>query len=335
MKKQILIYLCLVLFSCKKSYKEIAQTKFLMDTICEIKIYCNDENYGNNVIEKVFKKIEEIDKQFGYTFESEIEKINLAAGNKKVKVSSTTFELINKSIEVSKLTNGAFDITTGILSMLWGFENFSKKTNFTLPKEDEIKKSLELVGYEKILLDKNTIFLKKPKMRINLGGIAKGYALKVAKDILEENKINKFLINFGGDIYVKNTQDNKPWRVAVQHPRDKQRYICVLSLFSTAVATSGDYERYFFYNGKRYHHIFNPKTGYPTDNGIISVTIIYDDPILADALSTAMFVLGEKDAISLANKLNVEYIIVKEENNKIKFLTSQKIKKFISEKYFY
>lgn len=338
MKKQILIIFCFIfsLSSCRSSKKEIVQTKFLMDTICEIKIYCDDENYGQEIVDKVFKKIEEVDKQFGYTSESEITKINLAAGKNKVKVSSSTFELISKSIGVSELTNGAFDITTGVLSELWGFENFSKKTSFVVPKEEEIKKALSLVGYDKILLDKNNqvVFLKKPMMKINLGGIAKGYALKVAKEMLEEYNIKKFLLNFGGDIYVRNNLDKKPWRVAVQHPRDRQKYICVLDLFNTSIATSGDYERYFFYEGKRYHHIFDPHAGYPANNGIISVSVVIDDPITADALSTAMFVLGEKEAISLAEKLNAEYIIVKEENNKIKVITSQRIKKYISEKYF-
>jgi len=336
MKNKICLIVLLFFFGCSSKFVEVEQTRFLMDTICQIKIYCESKEYGEKVLDDVFSEIEKIDKQFGFTQESEIMKINLYAGKKKVKVSSETIVLIDKSIKLSELTHGAFDITTGVLSNLWGFENFSKKTSFVVPKEDEIKKSLNLVGYDKIVLDKNnnTVFLKKSDMKINLGGIAKGYALKVAKDMIESYKIKKFLLNFGGDVYVKNTLDKKPWRIAVQHPRDNQKFLCVLELFNGCVATSGDYERCFFYNGKRYHHIFDPKTGYPANNGIISVTIVFDDPVVSDALATAMFVLGEEKFQIITDKFGVEYLIAKEEKNKIKVLTSKNIKKYINERYF-
>lgn len=334
MKKYVYFCFLLVLFfGCNKkqtqTFKEYSQTKFLMDTICEIKIVTEDGSIVDKIFNDVFDKVAYIDKKFGYTDESEVMKVNKYAGTKPVKVSNEMLELIDDSIVVSKITDGSFDITTGILSYIWGFENFSKKTNFVVPEKEKIEYALNLVGYEKILLDKKnkTVFLKQKGMRINLGGIAKGYAIKCAKEIIESYGIKKFLINFGGDIYVKNTLDKNFWKIAIQHPRNKTKFLGILKLYTTSVATSGDYERYFFYNGKRYHHIFDPKTGYPADK-TISVSIICDDPVLSDAISTAVFVAGFEKVKEFATKVNFEYIICIEKNGKLKIITSEGVKSY-------
>ncbi len=330
MRKTIFVF-SLFLLSCAKQqvYKEFSDTKFLMDTICEIKVYSETEELAQKVIKEAFEEAEKIDKQFGYTKDSEIYKINNYASYRPVKVSKETLELIGESINASKLTFGAFDITVGVLTQLWGFDEFSKKISFSVPPEEKIRSALKKVGYNNIVLDfrNKTVFLKKKGMRLELGGIAKGYAVFRAAEIIEKCGIKKFLINFGGDIYVKNELDNQPWRIAIQHPRDKSKFLGILELFNTSCFTSGDYERFFKYEGERYHHIIDPKTGYPAKK-VISVTIVYNEPVLADALSTGSFVLGE-EAMETLKKIGAEYILVKEENG-IKILVSDGLKdKFV------
>ncbi len=327
-----LIFIFNFLFYCTKnqSYKEFSDTRFLMDTICGIKVISENEKFAESVIKKAFEEVQRVDTQFGYTQESEIYKINKYAPYTPLKVSKETLELIGESINASKITLGAFDITVGILAKLWGFEGFSKKEMFKVPSEEDIKSALKKVGYDKIVLNfkDKTVFFKKKGMKIDLGGIAKGYAILSAARVLEAAKVKKFLINFGGDIYIRNDLDNTPWKIAVQHPRDKSKFLGVLELFNACCYTSGDYERYFEFEGKRYHHIINPKTGYPADK-VVSVTIIYNEPVLTDALSTGVFVLGE-EAKDILKKLGAEYIMVKEENGELKTIVSDNLKdKFI------
>jgi Membrane-associated lipoprotein involved in thiamine biosynthesis len=332
MKKQVFLFLFLLvfLFSCKKQ-QEYSETRFLMDTICEIKVVSDNEKFARKVLDETFKEVERIGKIFGYSKDSEVEKINSFSGVKPVVVSSEVFNLIKKSIEISENTDGAFDITVGILSDIWGFKKFSQEKNFVVPKKEEIEKALSLVGYKNIKLDekKQSVFLTKRGMEIDLGGIAKGYSIMRTKEILEKNNFRNFLINFGGDIYVKGkNKDGKPWKVAVQHPRNKNEFLTILNLTDISIVTSGDYERYFVVDGARYHHIFDPKTGYPK-NGIVSVTILHSDSTIADALSTGIFVLGEKKVSDVLKKYNFEYIIVKEENGELKTFVSSGLKNFV------
>lgn len=328
MKRKIFLYFIILSFcsNCHRHLKEFSETEFLMDTICEVKIETADSYLAEKALKEVFSKVEEIDKKFGFSKESEIEKINSLAGIMPYKPSKECFELIRESIRISQKTKGAFDITVGVLSELWGFENFSKKEDFNLPNPKKLTSCLSLVGYDKILIDEKekSVFLKKKGMRINLGGIAKGYAIKKAKEILEQYGFEKFLINFGGDIYVKNKTKN-PWRIAIQHPRDRNKFLTILELYTTSCATSGDYERFFMINNKRYHHIFDPKSGYPKE-GIASVTVLCDDPVVADALATGIFVLGEKEGIELAEELRISCIIVSEKHNKLYIHTTKDLK---------
>lgn len=189
MKKQVFLFLFLLvfLFSCKKQ-QEYSETRFLMDTICEIKVVSDNEKFARKVLDETFKEVERIGKIFGYSKDSEVEKINSFSGVKPVVVSSEVFNLIKKSIEISENTDGAFDITVGILSDIWGFKKFSQEKNFVVPKKEEIEKALSLVGYKNIKLDekKQSVFLTKRGMEIDLGGIAKGYSIMRTKEILEK-----------------------------------------------------------------------------------------------------------------------------------------------------
>jgi len=174
---------------------------------------------------------------------------------------------------------------------LWGFTDWQ----FSLPAREKIKSALKLAGSDKIILhdNDNVIQFKLPGMKIDLGGIAKGYAVDCAVTKLKEAGIKNCLINAGGQIYCLGDNLGRPWKVAIKGPRGRN-FLVYLKLRNKAVSTSGDYEQYFIKNNTRFSHIFNPKTGYPADSKIISVTIIADSGLIADALSTAVFVLGKE-----------------------------------------
>jgi thiamine biosynthesis lipoprotein len=270
----------------------------------------------------VFTEIKRIENLLSkYSPESEVSKLN-KLGN--LKVSPETFYIIKKSKEFWQVSDGAFDITVAPLVDLWGFTD----RKYYLPKEEEIKNILNLVGSNKIILKEleNVIKFSVSGMKIDLGAIAKGYAVDCAVKKLKENNIKSCLINAGGQIYALGDKFGLPWKIAVRNPRGKD-VIDYLALKDKAVSTSGDYEQYFMVwesikhfpnhcksqkviaegdflvKGKRrYAHIFNPKTGYPADSGVISVTVIAQDGITCDALSTAIFVLGKEKGQELAQK---------------------------------
>jgi len=245
----------------------------------------------------VFAEIKRIEDLLSkYNPDSEISKLNKSG---KLYVSPETFYIIKKSKEFWQLSDGAFDITVGVLVDLWGFTD--KK--YSLPAEERIKNVLELVGSDKIILhDKdNIVEFKTLGMNLDLGAIAKGYALDCAADKLKKAGINSCLINAGGQVYCLGDKFGKPWKIAIRDPREKD-FAGYLELKDKSVSTSGDYEQYFIRNKHRYSHILNPKTGFSADSGIISVTVIASSGLTADALSTAIFVLGKEKGEALAKK---------------------------------
>jgi len=247
----------------------------------------------------VFAEIQRVENLLSkYKPGSEVARLNSLG---KLTVSRETLEIIKKSYEFWQISDGAFDITIGPLVNLWGFTD--KK--YRLPKKSEINKALKLVGSDKILFNNlnNVVKFKLPGMKIDLGGIAKGYALDCAVKRLKENGIKSCLINLGGQIYCLGDRFGKPWQIAIQGPRKKE-FKEILALRNQGISTSGDYEQYFSINNLRYCHIINPKTGYPADSGIQSVTIVTENNLEADALSTAIFVLGPEKGRKLADKFN-------------------------------
>ena len=227
-----------------------------------------------------------------------------------VKVSPETMEVIKKAQEISELSEGGFDITVGPLTELWRKAREKKIP----PSIEEVKEKLGLVNFKNIETDQEgKVFLKKKGMAIDLGGIAKGYAVDRAFKLLMSFGYKNFIVNAGGDLRVGGLKNNQPWSIGIQNPRESQKILARISVSDTAVATSGDYEKYFIYQGKRYHHIFSPKDGFPTE-GCQSVTIFSKDGMTADALATAVFVLGREKGYSLCQKLEgVDCIIVDKE----------------------
>jgi thiamine biosynthesis lipoprotein len=298
------VFLCLT--GCERRFKE---TEFLMSTIVEITAVGAEEE-SRQAMSLAFEEIRRIDGLMSvYNPDSEISRINEAAGKSAVRVSADTLKVINESLRIARLTDGALDITVAPLMELWGFGNGENR----VPQDDELQDALPLVDYRKVLVDadSSTVSLDLPGMRIDVGGIAKGYAVDSAIRVMKKSGIRDALISAGGDIYAMGARPGKEsWRIGIRHPRDTSDLLGILELKYRAVATSGDYENFFEVGGKRYCHIMDPGTGRPVQ-GIMSVTILADTAAEADALATALFPLGADKGMELIESLEgVDGIIV-------------------------
>jgi FAD:protein FMN transferase len=282
-----------------------------MGTVIEITLIADDEEAANKASLQAFQEIKRIETLMSpWLDSSDVTRINRSAGKERVKVSPETFEVIQKAQEISELSEGGFDITIGPLTELW--REARKKT--IPPSIEEVKEKLGLVNFKNIGIDpEGKVFLKKKDMAIDLGGIAKGYAVDRAFELLKSLGYKNLIVNAGGDLRVGVLKNNQPWSIGIQNPRESQKILARISVSDMAVATSGDYERFFIHEGKRYHHIFNPRDGFPTE-GCQSVTIVTKDCITADGLATAVFVLGSEKGYSLCQKLEgVDCLIVDKE----------------------
>ncbi|MDP3731425.1 MAG: FAD:protein FMN transferase [Candidatus Omnitrophota bacterium] len=294
MKKVLFSAFCLLLvtllFGCqdKTLHKD---TQVMMGTFVEV---ISPDKEAPNIVFTEIRRVENLLSK--YKEDSEIAKLNKLG---KLKVGPETFYVLQKAKDFWQFSEGVLDITVGPLVDLWGFSD--KK--YYLPKDKEIKQALSRVGFDKIIfnIDDNMVEFKIPGMKIDLGAIAKGYAVDCAVRKLKEHQIKSCLINAGGQIYCLGDKFGRPWRIAVRGPRNKG-FWDYLKLKDEAVATSGDYEQYFMNKGKRYAHIVNPKTGYPSNSGIVSVTVIAPDGLTADALTTSIFILGKDKGMELAKK---------------------------------
>ncbi|MCU0652481.1 MAG: FAD:protein FMN transferase, partial [Candidatus Omnitrophica bacterium] len=250
-----------------------------------------------NAPQIVFTEIKRVENLLSkYNPDSEVAKLNRLG---KLSVSPETLAIIKKSYEFWQISDGAFDITVGPLIDLWGFTD----KDYHQPTKSEINKALKLVGSNKIIFNNlnNVVEFRLPGMKIDLGAIAKGYALDCAVKKLKENNIKSCLINLGGQVYCLGDRFGKPWRIAMQETRGKNLRE-ILELKNRGISTSGDYEQYFIIDNLRYCHIINPKTGHPADSGIKSVTVVTENNLEADVLSTAIFVLGKAKGMTLANR---------------------------------
>ena len=231
-----------------------------------------------------------------------------------MKVSPETLKVVKKAKEISELSEGGFDITVGPLTQLW---RMARERGIP-PSAEELKQKLDLVNFKNMMIDQEgKVFLKKRGMAIDLGGIAKGYAVDRAFELLNSLGYKILIVNAGGDLRVGGSKLDQPWSIGIRDPRSSEKIMALVSVSDAAIATSGDYEKYFIYQGKRYHHIFNPKDGLPSD-GCQSVTIVCKEGMMADALATAIFVLGPEKGYSLCQKLEgVDCLIVDKEGKGI------------------
>ena len=314
MKKKklgIIILLLLITTGCVQE-TNLTKTRELMGTIVSITVIDKDTVKASQSIDLAFTEIERINSLMShYNNQTQVGILN----NEGI-VKNPDTELINilrQSEYYSALSNGAFDITVQPLLEL--YTNSFQKTGKP-PSEKEIKTTLSLVNYQDILIEETSISFDKTGMRITLGGIAKGYAVDKAIGVLKANNIDSALINAGGDIRAIGNKGKEDWSIALRNPRDEQDYITIINLNNKAVATSGDYERYFV--DKSQHHIINPKTG-KSALDLISVTILAEKAVDADALATSVFVLGADKGLALIESLSgVEGLLITEEKEVIK-----------------
>ncbi|KXZ39835.1 thiamine biosynthesis lipoprotein [Alkalithermobacter thermoalcaliphilus JW-YL-7 = DSM 7308] len=309
----IVLMICILSGCVSKDESYISKTDLVMGTIVDLHVYGYDDK---NILNKAFDRLKDIEKMMSINIgSSEISSINKHSGQKPIIVSKDTFYVVYKSLYYAKLSNGKFDPTIGPLVQLWNIGNENAK----IPSQCDISKVLSLINYNDVVLDKekNSIFLKEKNMSLDLGGIAKGYAADEIRKIFEENGITSAVINIGGNIVtIGNNPDGRPWNIGVQDPNeDTGSYMGILQVKDASVVTSGIYERYIKSNEKIYHHIFDTTTGYPVDNEILSVTIINENSIDGDALSTVIFLSGVYDGLSLIESIeNTECIIVTKDN---------------------
>lgn len=305
---------------CSKSDKAYEQQEFKMDTIMNLKAYGSK---GEGAIKKAYNRIDEIEQMASAQIAtSDVSKINDNAGKEYVKVHPEIITMLETAVKYSKLSEGAFDITVGPLIKLWGIGTENER----IPAESEIKETLKLIGYKNISINEkdSTVMLLKEGMSIDLGGIAKGFAADEVVKIFKESGIKSALINLGGSsMYTLGLKPDKTlWSIAIQHPRkDKNgNYAGIIKMSDQALSTSGDYERFFIRDGKRYHHILNPFTGYPADAGVMSDTIVIsgDNPhgnMLADILTKVTFVSGTDKGLKIIDGLDgVECLAITTDN---------------------
>ena len=283
------------------------------------------EDLANAIIDEGIREVQRIEKILTtFKDDSETSLINENAGLEPVKVSEEVFGLVERSIRISSLTQGAFDITYGgIDKSLWNFD----KNMTTLPSPEKAQQMVRLINYKNIVLDKKeqTIFLREKGMRIGFGGIGKGYAAEMAKEVMKK-KCSSGIVNASGDLTAWGVQPNgKPWTIGIVHPDNKEQPFSYLNISDMAVATSGNYEKFVMINGKRYSHTINPRTGLPV-SGIKSVTIISPNAEISDALATPVTVMGVNKGLNLINQIQQVECVIIDDNNKI--YTSKNINSF-------
>lgn len=283
--------------------KNINKTICALGTVNSIFV----ENCENDTaIDLAMQRVQDIDDRFSaFKPQSEISKINNAAGKNFVEVKKDTMQILKDSVFFSQISQGAFDITIRPLVTLWGI---GKKQEF-IPNEDEIIQTKKLVCYKDIIFDekKKSVKLKHENQAIDLGSIAKGYAADEVKRILLENSVTDAIINMGGTVIVIGS----PRNVGIQHPsKSTGTPMGSLRIANKAIVTSGSYEKFFTKNGVRYHHILDPRTGMPSDTDLCSVTVIGQSAMVMDAITTAIFILGIEKGNQLLLNYNVQAIYV-------------------------
>lgn len=288
----------------------------LMGNNFEISIVASDEAWAFEKIDLAVKEIQRIEKLLTtYNDQSETNQINLNAGIKPVKVSTETIHLIQRSIRISEITQGAFDISYGSVDKsLWNFDTKMQ----SLPDAAVAKKMVRLINYRNIEINvaESTVYLKEKGMRIGFGGIGKGYAAERAKYILKNESVEGGIVNASGDLTTWGLQpDGTAWTIGIVHPNFANTVFSYMNVTDMAVATSGNYEKFIMIEGKKYSHTINPRTGLPV-TGIKSVTIISPNAEIADAMATPVTIMGIEAGLAMINQIKqIEAIIIDDNDN--------------------
>ncbi|AEE15706.1 FAD:protein FMN transferase [Treponema brennaborense] len=302
------ISICFI--SCRKTPLP-AKTEFRMGTVCTVNLY---ERGTDALYERMFSRLNEIEAVFSVNLpDSVVSNINRAAGLEPVPVSDEVLYVLEKALAIAEATGGMFDPSIGPLVSLWGIGSDSAH----VPQPEEIAAAKKLVDYRLVRLDKTerTVFLAERGMQLDLGGIVKGYAADELASIAAENGVKRALFDLGGNVYAYGRKpDGTAWRVGVKNPLAPEgQPLIKLELENKSVVTSGVYERFFFQDGVRYHHILDIKSGYPMRNEVLSATVVSESSMLADALSTSVFLLGPESGLALLAAQGADGIIVTED----------------------
>lgn len=325
--KRITFLFILLIGSSSFGQQVFKKKKGLLGSPFEISVVANDSIQADFYTELAISELKRIENLISdWIPTTQISLVNQNAGISPVKVDREVFELVDRAMKISKLTDGAFDISYASMDKIWKFDGSMK----AMPTEESIKKSVEKVGYQNIILNKKdtTIFLKNQGMKLGLGGIGQGYIADKIKEVLKANGCIAGLVNVSGDINTWGKQPNgTDWTVGIVNPLNKNKVFATFPLNDSAVETSGSYEKYVTFDGKRYSHIIDPRTGYPA-SGIVSVSVFAKQTELADALATGIFVLGIEVGLDLVNQLKGIGCIIVDEKGAIHASKNIDIKKY-------
>ena len=326
MKKQ-LILLLLATQTLSFGQQIFKKKQSLLGSPFEITVVAKDSVQGNLFSDLAIAEVKRIENLISdWIPTSQISKVNHNAGISPIKVDKEVYDLVDRATKISKLTSGAFDISYASMDRIWKFDGSMKE----MPTPEEIRKSVEKVGYQNIILNPNetTIFLKNKGMKLGLGGIGQGYIADKIKVLLQEKGCKSGLVNVSGDINTWGKQpDGQSWTVGIVNPMNKNKVFATFPLDDSAVETSGSYEKYVTFNGKRYSHIIDPRTGYPA-TGIVSVSVFAKQTEIADALATGIFVLGVEVGLDLVNQLKGIGCIIVDDKGGIHVSKNIDIKKY-------
>ena len=295
----LLIFSLSIFMGCSKNNKDsspLSRTETLMGTVVKVTLY---DNKDSNILDKAFDRVREIEQSVSINTSGTIlDKVNESSGVEPVVVDEDTFKIVESGVKYSELSNGLFDITIGPLVKLWSIGLPEAR----VPSQEEIEGVLGYINYNDVVLNKedNSIFLKNPNMLIDLGGIAKGYTADEISEVLTENNVTSAIIDLGGNVYVHGTKPTgENWNIGIQNPLSTRGdSLGTIKVNNKSIVTSGTYERFIEKDGVKYHHILNPKTGYPYENNISGISIISDKSIDGDALSTSVFAMGVEEGLA-------------------------------------
>ena len=331
-KRIILLLLLLGFIHCQKAEKlrPVAQTRIMMDTIVRIVVFDNSksEDELQAIINRAFARMAQIDSlSNNYDESSQISYVNHHAYQKPIPVDTALAKIMEVAQQVSRKTNGKFDMTIGAIKRLWKFNSDHPQ----VPDSQLIEQKLDAVNYKLVTILDNHVKFQKSGVNLDLGGIAKGYAIDEAMRIIHKAGVKDAMVDAGGDLAITSSELTAgKRRVFIRHPRNQGEFVGYFQFDSGSVATSGDYERFFIQDSVRYHHILDPATGYPARK-CVSVTVVTDNATIADALATAIFVMGPQQGITFAENLpNTEAMVIFQQGSKLNYTATDSLQKILN-----
>ncbi|MDP3177529.1 MAG: FAD:protein FMN transferase [Spirochaetaceae bacterium] len=299
----------IILTACApRAAAEISRTEYVLGTFCTIRLV---KGGSPALIDRVWARLRQLENDLTVNQAgSQIDSVNKAAGERAVAIGQDAIAILKKDLRYASISDGAFDPSVGPLVKLWGIGT----ERAAVPSAKDREEALKLVGWKDIVLDENagTIFLRRKGMALDLGSGTKGYAADLAVDMLRAGGVKSAIIDLGGNVFALGAKtDGKPWRIGLQNPfSTRGDYLGIASLTDQTMVTSGIYERFFEKDGKHYHHILDTRTGFPVDNGLVSVTVIAPKSFDADGFTTTLFAVGRQKALELGKATGVDVIIV-------------------------